>query len=194
MCESVSVAQSVGEEQGQPWPSKQRKRKQTLENMATDRTLLELEPACPVGTSGTTLTPGVSEWSLILPQQLINADSVGLYGQGSIYSGDMRPWTVGGQFSGPLQLISGWFCHLERSNSANFAHRNVDKVDGRGKAVKQSWLAQTRSATLQIQICIEINHPRRIRAHWSAVVNYNVHDGTHLCLHALYPGSDRRST
>lgn len=59
-------------------------------NMATDRTLLELELSCPVGTSGTVLTPGVIEWSLILPQRLINADSVGGDSQGNIHSGRTR--------------------------------------------------------------------------------------------------------
>lgn len=62
----------------------------------------------------------------------------------------------GGQFSGLLKLISGHFCRLSRATSVNLAHRNVDKVDGRGKAVEQSWLAQTRSAALQIQICTQI--------------------------------------
>lgn len=59
-------------------------------NMATDRTLLELELSCPVGTSGTALTPGVIGWSLILPQRLINADSVGGDSQGSIYRVETR--------------------------------------------------------------------------------------------------------
>lgn len=63
-------------------------------NMATDRTLLELELSCPVGTSGTALTPGVIEWSLILPQRLIDADSVGGESQGNIHSGGTRAWTL----------------------------------------------------------------------------------------------------
>lgn len=34
--------------------------------MAMNRTLLELELSCPPGTSGTAVTPGVTEWSLTL--------------------------------------------------------------------------------------------------------------------------------
>lgn len=114
MCESVSAAQSVGGGTGSTMTQQtEEEAKTNTGNMATDRTLLELEPSCPVGTSGTAVNPGVIEWSLTLPQQL-NADSVGLDSQGSIYSGETRPWTlmlnsVGGQFSGLLQLISGMF-------------------------------------------------------------------------------------
>lgn len=75
-------------------------------NMATDRTLLEPEPSCPVGTSGTAPTPGVTEWSLTLPQPLINADSVGGDDQGSIYSGEARPRTRDVEQRGAASYIS----------------------------------------------------------------------------------------
>lgn len=98
-------------------------------NMATDRTLLELELSCPVGTSGTALTPGVIKLSLTLPQQLINADSVGLESQRSVYSGETRPWTLmlnsaGGQFGGLLQLISGRFLPSLRVYLRQFSTRD----------------------------------------------------------------------
>lgn len=70
MCESVSVAVVCGGGTGSTMTQQtEEEAKTNTGNMATDRTLLELELRCPVGTSGTALTPGVSERSLILPQQ-----------------------------------------------------------------------------------------------------------------------------
>lgn len=51
--------------------------KTNIGNMAMNRTLLELELSCPVGTSGTAVTPGVIEWSLTPQQLFIKADSLG---------------------------------------------------------------------------------------------------------------------
>lgn len=94
MCEIVSVAQSVGGGTGTTMTQQtEEEAKTNTGNMATDRTPLEPEPSCLVGTSGTAPTPGVTEWSLTLPQPLINADSVGGDGQGSIYCGEARPQT-----------------------------------------------------------------------------------------------------
>lgn len=50
-----------------------------------NRTLLELELNCPAGTSGTAVTPGVTEWSPTLQQLFIKADRLGGDGWGSIY-------------------------------------------------------------------------------------------------------------
>lgn len=118
MCESVPVAQSVGEEQGRLRPNKQKKEEKTnIGNMATNRTLLELEQSCPAGTSGTAVTPGVTEWSLTPQQLFIKADRLGGDGWGSIYGGEMRPRTVmlysaKGRFTGQLQLLELTECLL----------------------------------------------------------------------------------
>lgn len=97
MCKSVSAAQSVGKEQGRAWPSKQRKKqKQTLETWPRTepcRSWSWVAPRAPLGLCWPA-DGGVIEWSPTLPQQLINADSVGLGSQGSIYGGETRPWTL----------------------------------------------------------------------------------------------------
>lgn len=56
-----------------------------------------------------------------------------------------------GQLSTLLQPVTGLFA--PSLTSFTLAYGNAD---GRGKAVKQSWLVQTRSAAFQIQISIEI--------------------------------------
>lgn len=106
MCKSVSAAQSVGKEQGRAWPSKQRKKqKQTLETWPRTepcRSWSWVAPRAPLGLRWP--ADGVIEWSPTLTQQLINADSVGLVSQGSIYGGSPRPWTLMSNSAvGPVQ-------------------------------------------------------------------------------------------
>lgn len=85
MCESVPVARSVGEEQGRLRPNEAEKEEKTnIGNMAVNRTLLELERCRPTGTSGTTVTPEVTQWSLTSQQLFIKADRLEGNGWGSV--------------------------------------------------------------------------------------------------------------
>lgn len=69
----------------------EREEKTNTGNMAMSRALLELERGCPAGTSGTAVTPEVTEWSLTAQQLLIKADRLGGDGWGSSYRREMRP-------------------------------------------------------------------------------------------------------
>lgn len=80
----------------------------------------------------------------------------GLDSQGSIDSRETRPGCFLPSLTVYLRQFSARECGM-----FSLSHPSVD---GRGKTVKQSWLAQTRSAALQIQICMEIpwNNSSRI--------------------------------
>lgn len=118
MCESIPVAQSVGGGTGTTMAEQTEKEEKTnTGNMAMNRTLLKLELSCPTGTSGTAVTPRVTEWSLTSQQLFIKADRLEGDGRGPIYGREMRPRTImfystKGQFIGQLQLLELTVCLL----------------------------------------------------------------------------------
>lgn len=57
MCESVPVAQSAGEDQGRLWPEKTEGRENKHWKHGHGQNPAGLGLSCPVGTSGTALTP-----------------------------------------------------------------------------------------------------------------------------------------
>ncbi|TNN56886.1 hypothetical protein EYF80_032876 [Liparis tanakae] len=62
----------------------EREEKTNIGNTAVDRTPLELERRRPTGTSGTTVTPEVTEWSRTSQQLFIKADRLEGDGRGGV--------------------------------------------------------------------------------------------------------------
>lgn len=78
MCESVPVAQTVGEEQGPLRPNKQRrKRKQTLETWPWTEPCWSWSWAAPRAPLGLQWPPEVTEWSLTPQQPFIKGRQAG---------------------------------------------------------------------------------------------------------------------